>query len=157
MWDNSESKGKPPDKCVSCSSSRLCFCMSKCPRDINSSLTGLYRGREICTEGLGIVLIRGIQYVPPIYEDLSLIPHILILSRKPSIEHMFKNASWNSFFVVTFCFVLGPHPIVLTGYSWFCIQESLLVVLREPLGRQGIEPWSALYKTSALPAVAPAR
>lgn len=30
----------------------------------------------------------------------------------------------------------GPHPVMPKGYSWLCIQESLMVVLRELYGLQ---------------------
>ena len=45
------------------------------------------------------------------------------------------------------------HPAMHRGYSWLCIQELLLAVLKGPYGMLGIEPRSAscdviLYSTN---------
>lgn len=42
-------------------------------------------------------------------------------------------------FILVFCLVAIPSDDV-RGYSWFCVQELFLVVLRKPSMMPGIEP-----------------
>ena len=55
--------------------------------------------------------------------------------------------------IIIFLVIFGSHLVMHRGYSWLCIQELPLAVLRGPYGMLGIEPGSAACKANALPAV----
>lgn len=69
-----------------------------------------------------------VSQAPP---ALILVREMLARSRNP--RFIFKK----------YLFVLGPPPACLKGYSWLCIPESLLAVLKRPFEMLGIELGSA--------------
>lgn len=84
------------------------------------------------------------------------IPWELVVSQAPPaliLVHEMLGRSRNLRFIFKkFLFVLGPPPAYLKGYSWLCIPESLLAVLKRPFEMPGIELGSAMCK-ALLPAL----
>lgn len=68
----------------------------------------------------------------------------------PSLLYPFTSADSSSALYTFFPFWRwgGTYPVVLSAYSWFCAERSLLVVLGRLYGILRLEPWSATNKAN---------